>query len=59
MLGRIKYQLLRWLLDDICEKSECNKCILHGMAEIAGIKCTSCEEGDVFYQARKVWDLEE
>ena len=43
MLRRIKYRLLRWLLDDICEKSTCVSCC--------------CFETDIFTQARKVWGL--
>lgn len=59
MIGRIKYLLLRWLLGDICKKSDCDNCILSHEIEICGYRGKACEEGDVFYQARKVWGLEE
>jgi hypothetical protein len=50
--------LLKWLLDDICVKSECNDCHLGSEIEIAGYVGTACEEEDIFMQARKVWGLE-
>ena len=62
MLGRIKYKLLKWLLDDICIKSECGECLLYRACEIECLKNTvffECLENDVFKQARKVWGLEE
>ena len=60
MLGRIKYRLLRWLLDDICEKSVCESCRMGGECSIAGIPHSiQCFENEVFVQARRVWKLEE
>ena len=58
MIRRIKYLLLRWLLGDICIKSNCDSCILSHEIEVAGYRGKACEEGDVFYQAKKLWRLE-
>ena len=57
MLRQIKYRLLRWLLDDICEKSICESCCIGGVKK--DINAIVCFENDVFVQARKVWGLEE
>lgn len=57
MLGRIKFALLRWLLDDICVNSTCKDCQLSGEIEIGGYVGTACGEEDIFIQARKVWGL--
>ena len=59
MLGRIKFKLLKWLLDDICMKSECRQCQLSSEIEINGYVGTACGEEDIFIQARKAWGLEE
>ena len=59
MLRRFKYLLLRWLLGDICLKSDCSSCMLSHEIEIGGYRGPGCMENDVFYQARKVWKLEE
>jgi len=58
MLKRIKYKLLRWLLDDICLKSECQKCRLSYNTKFCGSICHQCLEGEVFSQANKAWGLE-
>ena len=59
MLRRIKYRLLRWLLDDICDRfeSECEKCFLTNEINVDGYKCSACFQDDVLRQARRVWDL--
>lgn len=57
MFRKFKYRLLRWLLDDICEKSKCDTCALSYEIEVGGYKGNACREGDVFYQARNAWDL--
>lgn len=61
MLGRIKYKLLVWLLDDICKKTmHCEKCYMGCECTIADLKnSTECCEYDIFNQARRVWGLEE
>ena len=59
MLKRIKYALLRWLLDDICMKSECHYCRLEYDTEFMNSFTHGCLENDIFVQARKVWGLEE
>lgn len=49
---RFKYELLKWLLNDICLKSgECKKCYMSWDH--------MCAENFVFKQARMVWGLEE
>ena len=58
MIGRIKFWLLKWLLDDICVNSSCKDCKMSGEINIAGYVGTACGEEDIFYQARKVWGLE-
>lgn len=65
MLGRIKYWLLRRLLDDICSKSECigayEDCAMNFGCDLSVngkvVKC-SCLEDFVFKQARKAWGIE-
>ena len=59
MLRRIKYWLLRWLLDDICEKIVCESCCMGGQCSIPGFQNSiQCYENEVFVQARKIWGLE-
>lgn len=58
MIGRIKFALLKWLLDDICVNSVCKDCHLSSEIEIAGYFGNTCGEEDIFMQARKVWGLE-
>lgn len=61
MLGRIKYKLLRLLLDDICLRSECESCLLSRATEVKGLENAvwfECLEGDIFKRARQVWGLE-
>lgn len=57
MLGRVKYALLKWLLDDICINSKCNDCNLGSEIEVCGYFGKACGEEDIFIQARKVWGL--
>lgn len=60
MIGRIKYKLLRWRLDDICEKSVCESCRMGGECSIPGFSGSiQCYENEVTVQARRVWKLEE
>lgn len=60
MIRRIKYRLLRWLLDDICEKSTCESCCMGGESTIPGFQNSiQCFDNDIFVQARRVWGLEE
>lgn len=59
MLKRIKYKLLRWLLEDICLKSECKECHLRYDTNFCGTVCHQCLKGEVFSQAYKAWGLEE
>lgn len=60
MIARIKYRLLMWLLGDICEKSECEKCRMGGECSIPGFTNNiQCYENEVSVQARRVWKLEE
>lgn len=61
--NRFKFELLRWLLGDICCKSDCENCIMRTPVVIRGIEQDidlgmGCEEQYVFYQARKVWRIE-
>lgn len=50
--NRIKYELLKWLLNDICRKSgECKMCYMSWDH--------MCAENFVFKQARVIWGLEE
>ncbi|MBQ1189662.1 MAG: hypothetical protein IIX57_04540, partial [Lachnospiraceae bacterium] len=58
LLGRLKFALLKWLLDDICVNSVCKDCQLSSEIEIAGYVGTACGEEDIFIQARKAWGLE-
>ena len=57
--NRIKFTLLQWLLDDICERSECEKCRLYHEDIVCGARCFSCVEGDIFHQACKAWEMED
>lgn len=56
--NRIKFLLLRWLLDDICCKSDCENCIMRTLVRVDDYEGWGCEEQDVFYQASKVWRIE-
>ena len=58
--NRFKYLLLRWLLDDICRKSDCENCIMRTRVRIdsCDYKGWGCEEQDIFYQALRVWRIE-
>lgn len=56
--NRFKFLLLRWLLDDICIKSDCENCIMRIRIRVADYEGWGCEEQDVLYQARKVWRIE-
>ena len=65
MLRRIKYKLLRWLLCEICVKSDCESCRLCYKAQIE-LKSTgdilegpACREDDILMQATKVWGVKE
>lgn len=53
MLNRIKYRLLIYLLNDICERSECDICDF----DMSSVTPYSCHQNRVFVQARKVWGL--
>ena len=57
--NKFKFLLLQWLLDDICERSECEECWLYRKSEVCGAPCFTCAEGDIFHQSRKAWKLEE
>lgn len=57
--NRIKYKLLKWLLDDICVSSEYERCCLGSEINIDGYVGCACGEEDVFIQARKAWGMEE
>jgi hypothetical protein len=50
MFERLKYELLVWLLNEICERSECKHCRL--------CRNGGCYMGDTYGQARRVWGLE-
>lgn len=61
-MNRIKYWLLRWLLNDICQRSDCESCGLAGIGGYCspdGEPWNVCFENDVFVQARKVWRIGE
>lgn len=51
MLGRIKYKLFSWLMNDICRKSSCCDCEME-------TRMLTCLENSVFVQARRAWGLE-
>lgn len=53
MFGFIKYKLLKWLLNDICNMGECTNCML-GSKGNPEIDCGDVYE-HVYAQARKVW----
>ena len=63
--SQVKYRLLRWLLDDVCRRSDCSEtgCRLCGEFVLdccdADPATVTCFEEDVFMQARKVWGLNE
>lgn len=59
MLGRIKFALLKWLLDDICVNSVCKDCQLSSETTIGNYVGFACNEDDIFVQARKVWGIKE
>lgn len=52
-MRKIKYLILRWLLDNVCENSSCRTCLLerHGRYE--------CYIDKVMKQARKAWGIKE
>lgn len=51
--NKFKYALLKWLLNDICEKSgKCAMCYMN-------MGHDQCGENSVFKQARMIWRLEE
>lgn len=50
---KFKYALLKWLLNDICEKSgKCAMCYIN-------MGHCQCGENSIFKQARMIWRLEE
>ncbi len=53
-MKHIKYRLLRWLLNDICTKSDCKNCALFDSCS----DC-ACYEDLLFVQARRVWGVED
>ena len=64
MLRRIKYRLLRWLLDDMCIRmgplcSDCKKCPMSYETRVDDLIGPACLQNDIFVMARKVWGLEE
>lgn len=50
-MNRLKYKLLRWLLGDICTRSNCEQCRLRGSGRY------SCKQNDIYPQARRVWRI--
>ena len=59
MIRRIKFWLLKWLLDDICKRTEtCRNCEFSGEEDSGGFTWTVCHEDYIFRQARKVWRIE-
>ena len=54
--NRFKYMLLKWLLGDICNKSECTTCKIDERNTPMRRWCP-CMENYIFKQAREVWDL--
>lgn len=58
LLNRIKYRLLRMLLNDICCESDCGNCSMRTRLEVLDYVGMGCEERDIFYQARKVWGID-
>lgn len=54
--GYIKYRMLRWLLNDLCRKSDCAECEL-ASTNNHDVICP-CVENDIFVQGRKVWGIE-
>ena len=57
MLRRIKYRLLRWLLDDVCKKVNCEECFLNHEINVDGYKCSACYHYDIRRLARKAWNV--
>lgn len=57
MLRRIKYLLLRWLLDDICKRIECKDCFLCHEINVDGYKGSACYQDDIRRLARRVWRM--
>jgi hypothetical protein len=57
MLRRFKYLLLRWLLNDICRKSDCSTCPLDGR-NVPPIRWCPCAENEIYRAARLVWEIE-
>lgn len=59
MFERLKYRLLRWLLDDACARHQskfCYGCPLYYEDEDYG--SPACEINDVTVYARRAWGLE-
>lgn len=65
MIGFIKYKLLKWLINDICNKGDCLKCNF-GSGNGFGY-CYECNNllfdccdihRELFAEARKVWRVE-
>ena len=65
MLSKLKYLVLRLLLDDICNQTgghlRCDECMCKCPAYIQigdfTIDRGGCEHQDILYQARKVWRI--
>lgn len=57
MLRRIKYRLLRWLLDDICIKSDCKDCYMYHEINIDGYLGCACRQDDILRLARRAWNM--
>lgn len=55
MFRRLKYWLLCWLLNDICDKSCCDGCSLDFPSW--GKQGFLCRMGAVYEQAQKAWKI--
>jgi len=49
MIRRLKYKLFKWLLRDMCNKSECNRCAMR--------RTKHCKIFDVRLQAMRAWRI--
>lgn len=59
LINRIKYDLLKWLLGDICKGcSDCKECLLGHESEIYS-EFYECSKDGVYTQAKKAWGLED
>lgn len=56
LFGYLKYKTLRWLLNDVCKKSDCADCEM-ARADNRDHFCM-CAENGIFVQARDVWGIE-